>query len=256
MIVLLFGAAIMLPQPQEVAAATCVPSEAGHRSQPPPSHETTIGWSVGGRPIEATTVGSGPDVTLVLGGVHGDEPASPFVVDHLIAYLRAGCSALAGHTAVLVARVNPDGVTRRTRVNALGVDLNRNLPTRDWTARARAPRYNPGPFPGSAPETQALMRLVARTHPCKIITIHAPYHQLNIDGPALALARVMAQYDHYPITTSIGYPTPGSLGDYAGKERGIPTITLELPPLPGTTAWVQNRRALLAAIGFRAPCVR
>ena len=32
----------------------------------------------------------------------------------------------------------------------------------------------------------------------------------------------------YPIEESIGYPTPGSFGTWAGIEREILTITLEL----------------------------
>lgn len=31
-----------------------------------------------------------------------------------------------------------------------------------------------------------------------------------------------------PLQESIGYPTPGSFGTWAGVEKGIPTITLEL----------------------------
>ena len=33
---------------------------------------------------------------------------------------------------------------------------------------------------------------------------------------------------NYPVEESIGYPTPGSFGTYAGVERNIPTITLEM----------------------------
>ena len=32
----------------------------------------------------------------------------------------------------------------------------------------------------------------------------------------------------YPVEESIGYPTPGSFGTWAGIEKGIPIITLEL----------------------------
>ena len=34
--------------------------------------------------------------------------------------------------------------------------------------------------------------------------------------------------NQYKITDDIGYPTPGSLGTWAGWERKIPTITLEI----------------------------
>ncbi|MBY0385631.1 DUF2817 domain-containing protein, partial [bacterium] len=32
----------------------------------------------------------------------------------------------------------------------------------------------------------------------------------------------------YKIEETIGYPTPGSLGTYAGIERNIPTLTYEI----------------------------
>ena len=33
---------------------------------------------------------------------------------------------------------------------------------------------------------------------------------------------------NYPVEENIGYPTPGSFGTWAGIEKEIPTITLEL----------------------------
>ena len=217
-----------------------------------PLREILLGYSVLHRPIMATEFGVGPNVTLVLGGMHGDEPTGTFVVERFIAYLNRHPRLAAGAEVVLVARVNPDGLARSSRVNADGVDINRNFPTRDWGRHAAQPRYNPGPESASEPEAQIVIHLISALRPCRIITIHAPYHQLNIDGPALPLARTMQHFDHYRITTSIGYPTPGSLGTYAGKERQIPVVTLELPPVSGTVAWAQNSRALLAAINL--PC--
>ena len=38
----------------------------------------------------------------------------------------------------------------------------------------------------------------------------------------------MAEANGYPMCQDIGYPTPGSLGSYAGKDLNIPVITLEL----------------------------
>jgi murein peptide amidase A len=214
--------------------------------------EQLLGYSVLHRPITATEYGAGPEVTLVLGGMEGDEPVGSYVVQRLEAYLDRHDSLDASVTAVLVPRVNPDGLARDTRVNARGVDINRNFSTADWRSHAAAPRFNPGPQPASEPETRIVIQLISRLHPCQIITIHAPFHQLNIDGPAMALARAMQQFDHYRITTYIGYQTPGSLGTYAGKERHIPVVTLELPPVSGAVAWAQNRQALLAGIDF--PC--
>lgn len=220
----------------------------------PPRRAFQPGYSVRHRPIMEQQFGLGSNRTLILGGMHGDEPTGSAVVEHLIQTLAAIPRLLDGIEVVLVPKVNPDGLARNTRVNADGVDINRNFPTRDWRPHAIRPRYAPGPKPASEPETRIVMRLIAQVRPCRIITIHAPYHQLDIDGPALPLARAMQRFDHYRITTGIGYPTPGSLGAYAGKERHIPVVTLELPPVSGATAWAENRDALLAAIRF--PCRR
>ncbi len=40
-----------------------------------------------------------------------------------------------GARIVVVRCVNPDGLAHHTRGNARRVDLNRNLPTRDWRSR-------------------------------------------------------------------------------------------------------------------------
>ena len=71
---------------------------------------------------------------------------------------------------------------------------------------------------------------------------------VNYDGPGLRLAEKMAVYNGYPVRGDIGYPTPGSFGNYAGVEKRIPTITLELPRGSFESMWEANRDALLAAI--------
>ena len=73
---------------------------------------------------------------------------------------------------------------------------------------------------------------------------------INFDGPALELARRMSKINHYPVTSDIGYPTPGSFGTYAGIEHNIPTITLELPRQPIHKIWKDNIGALLEAITY------
>ncbi len=60
----------------------------------------------------------------------------------------------------------------------------------------------------------------------------------------------MAKFNGYRVSDSIGYPTPGSLGTYAGVERNIPIITLELPPVSLEESWEQNRDALLEALVY------
>jgi protein MpaA len=125
-----------------------------------------IGHSVQGREIRATRVGDeGAAVNvLVVGDVHGDEPAGEAIVRRLRS------QRVDGVTFWLVRTANPDGRKAGTRQNARGVDLNRNFPWR-WRSGGRG-TYFPGPKAGSEPETQAIMRLVRRVRPQLAIYYH------------------------------------------------------------------------------------
>ncbi|MCH7701476.1 MAG: DUF2817 domain-containing protein [Planctomycetes bacterium] len=160
-------------------------------------------------------------------------------------------------SVVVVPVVNPDGYERRNRRNSRGVDLNRNFPTDDWQRGRRRSRYYGGGCAASEPETRALIRLIERIRPRQIITVHSiSEHRFcnNFDGPGARLARMLARGNGYPVTGSIGYPTPGSFGTWAGVERHIPTVTLELPSHHSPKrCWDDNRAALLAAAATILP---
>src|SRR6478736_2645502 len=84
-----------------------------------------IGHTVDGLPIQATRVGAptAKRVVLVVGEIHGTEPAGIAVVRRLRTMRPPRGVAL-----VLVDSANPDGGRSGTRWNAHGVDLNRNFP--------------------------------------------------------------------------------------------------------------------------------
>ena len=112
-----------------------------------------IGHSVRGRPIVAYERGdrSAP-ATLVVGVIHGSEPAGLAV----IAQLRR--LPLPPHVHLwLVPTVNPDGLAAGTRQNAHGVDLNRNWPAA-WVHTAVS-----GPRPLSEPENRAMRAFILRS---------------------------------------------------------------------------------------------
>ena len=208
---------------------------------------SSIGRSVEGRSIEAYTFSGGTGGTLVLGGMHGDEPKGVYVARRLIGRLGSEVEASA---IVIVPVVNPDGYHLRRRCSANGVDLNRNFPTADWSAGLRRSRNYPGPSEASEPETQAIIELIDTVQPVRIVTIHSINRHRecnNNDGPARALADEMAKHNGYPVTDSIGYPTPGSFGTWAGGEGRIPTVTLELPSHHSPQrCWRDNEEALAA----------
>lgn len=197
--------------------------------------------------MTAYVFGDGANVTMIFGAFHDNEPASPAVVESLRRYLALHPEEWAGRKIILVPVTNPDGRRRSSRVNARGVDLNRNFPG-TWQFTATALRYNPGPTPASEPETQAVMHLVEKYSPDKIISIHQPFYCLNWNGEGgRILAEEMSLHNRYPTTSDIGYPTPGSFGSYIEK-KGISMVTLEMPSTDAATCWRQNRDALLAAI--------
>jgi hypothetical protein len=124
--------------------------------------------SVENRPIqhaEFTSKDSRGKRILVLGLIHGDEPlAGELAIDwsQRLEALRAQKIEPRNSWRV-VPMLNPDGLERQTRMNARGVDLNRNFPTKDWNTNAvkfwkqytkADPRRFPGTEPGSEAETQ------------------------------------------------------------------------------------------------------
>ena len=148
--------------------------------------------------------------------------------------------------------VNPDGFEAHRRENARGVDLNRNFPTMNWGDETLRPSDDPGPAEGSEPETRAILNLVRRERPLKIVSLHDPLRVNNYDGPnGEGLAQAMAVHNRYPVKGYIGYPTPGSFGTWAGAELSIPMVTLEVPRGDPANLWRENRWALVAAIRYR-----
>ncbi len=157
---------------------------------------------------------------LVIGVVHGDEPQGRDLIRN---YLAEEKNSNLGFIPIL----NPDGLILGTRTNANKVDLNRNFPTSNWIG-GQKDSYWGGKEPASEEEIKFLINVINIYSPKLILAIHAPYKVVNYDGDGLIFAQEISKITGYPICEDIGYPTPGSLGTYAGIEKNIPTITLEL----------------------------
>jgi protein MpaA len=185
-----------------------------------------FGYSSMGLPIIAHEFNNnGPEV-LVLGGVHGDEIEGIWAAQGLLKSFLASFSYRLNLT--LIPQFNIEGILNKTRMNARGVDLNRNLPCTDWSPEVKTPRYHPGSAPNSEPENQALVKFLELRPPKFILSLHSWNPMLNINGDCMKQAQVVSALTGYRIDPEMGYPTPGSLGTYAGKERNIPTLTYEI----------------------------
>ncbi len=203
--------------------------------------------SVEGRPmvVRDMPASSGPAMgrVLLLSATHGDEPSSIGTVFRWMDMMARDGTPYEWH---IVPTLNPDGALHQpaTRVNANGVDLNRNLPTNGWATESRdywrrvgfEKRRFPGESAGSEPENQWLAEEIQEFQPNVIISLHAPYGVLDYDGsfpPPEKLGRLnLHRLGVYP----------GSLGNFASHMRGIPVITVELSDArePPNTAEVQR----------------
>jgi hypothetical protein len=121
---------------------------------------TEIGRSVEGRPINAIRVGMGSRMVVVAGAIHGSEGNTTVLVEEMAVRLVDDAESLPRDVSLfLVPGLNPDGLAKRSRYNARGVDLNRNWDTSNWRSdEAASPdgaRGTGGSFPFSEPETAA-----------------------------------------------------------------------------------------------------
>jgi len=177
-------------------------------------------------PITGFKFGSSGPKVLIIGGVHGDEIEGVWCAHGLLKALSSSFPYKLQVT--LIPMLNLDGVLARERRNARGVDLNRNLPSKDWTNNVAQERYFPGTAANSEPENQALVQYLESDKPDVIISLHSWKPMLNINGECRLEADAIAKHTGYIIEETIGYPTPGCLGTYAGLEREMPTLTYEI----------------------------
>ena len=129
----------------------------------------------------------------------------------------------------------PGTPTRRSRAvrreNANGVDINRNFPAKNFDGAGPAG----GGEPLSQPESRAVVDAIDGTSPDLVIVLHSWEGRefINFDGPARPIAEQFSRVQRIA-GHRLGRvrPTPGSLGSYIGRDRGIPLLTVELRRVP------------------------
>ncbi len=237
-----------------------------------------IGKSVQGKDIYALTVGSGPIHVLVTAGVHARENANtPMVMQCLFDFLYASAAGdekkaqiLDEVTLIIVPLVNPDGYqycienrNGKKKTNLNNVDINRNFPCKYWGSKKKTPgNFYPGPYPGSEPETQAIMALFDQYAFAFAVDVHSRAREIicqkggytaedlsthedpeTLNAISISLARYLLEDINYDLVKElkVKFGEEGTLTDYAFT-RGVPTITFE------TLKYRKNRLASPAEI--------
>jgi hypothetical protein len=218
-------------------------------------YQHRIGTSVQGRDLvaESNFDLAAPirpaNITLIIGGLHGDEKATVA----LVATFREACVATGEMRAplVMIPLANPDGFVANSRYNASRVDLNRNCEL-NWQADSFEPA---GPHPWSEPESRAIRDFILAFEPAKIVSLHWALAEIDADGPqstglAHRMWNAMTPEERAPYRIRVAAREagqrpdpegfcPGSFGQWCGYGLRFAgglrpaMITLELPYDPG-----------------------
>jgi predicted deacylase len=226
-----------------------------------------IGYSVQNRPIEAYSFGQGENKYLIVAGIHGGyEGNTVDLANELMVYISQHPEVISsGSTLYIIPDMNPDAVARGrnvdARVNAHGVDLNRNFPTPNWTAdwdHSNCWNDRPttgGTYGGSEPETKAVMNFIGSHHFQAMISYHSAALGVFPGGvPWQAASKDLARR----LSAATGYPYPpidigcvytGTLADWAVENGVGAAVDMELANHRDSD-FSQNLKAMKALVNF------
>jgi murein peptide amidase A len=226
-----------------------------------------IGYSVLNRPIDVYTFGQGENQYLIIAGIHGGyEGNTVDLANQLMVYISQHPEVIpSGSTLYIIPDMNPDAVARGrnvdARVNANGVDLNRNFPTPNWVAdwdHTNCWNDRPttgGAYGGSEPETKAVMNFLISHRIQAMISYHSaalgvfpggdPWQRASKDLAA-ALSKVTG-YPYPPI--DIGCTYTGTLADWAVEHGVGGAVDMELANHQDSD-FNLNLKAMKVLLGF------
>jgi hypothetical protein len=237
---------VVLPEPESVSMAPVEPvfietlcDQVGNKLGSVSTKDCELqqlrhsGMSVQGRSLAYKDYHSDAPLgrVLLIGGIHGDEFSSISLTFRWMEILNEHHSGMFHWRFIPIA--NPDGLLKEEsqRQNSNGVDLNRNFPTDDWENDAhdhwidvtsRNPRRHPGDTGGSEVEKQWIVNQIDSFKPDIIVSIHAPHHLVDYDGPPRAPEKLGS------LSLQRLGVFPGSLGNFAGNDLNLPVVTVEL----------------------------
>ncbi len=187
-----------------------------------------------------------PKRYYIQAGLHGNEELPVTFVTWLVKRIETGKSEvsriLQPHEGLdIVPVANPDGYAQMTRMNAFGINLNRNFGINWGVSREPA-----GAFPMSEPEVRAVAALLKTQNYAFAFDLHgyvpwvvmpsmkAPeggasneLHRARSDLQAL-VKRNLSLLPDYEIKTGMELGDGGAFEDYAFWRTGTPALCLEM----------------------------
>lgn len=213
-----------------------------------PEGEFEIGRSAGNIPITAIRIGNGPKNIVLVGGLHaGFAPATVSLTVDIAQELQDNPELIPSNASVyVVTNANPDSIydpgQLRGRLNANGVDLNRNWDCRwqqDDTFRGELIEGVGGDEPFSEPETAALSEWLLELNPVAVIFWQARANNGLVsaggceEDPQVSapLAELYSDRSGYPLDDFERLTQQPVNGDAVNwlDSQGIPAVSILLP---------------------------
>ncbi|MDY7231664.1 M14 family metallopeptidase [Hyalangium rubrum] len=244
---------VRLPERPPLPLVRHAQVEAWVRRLPPDLFQVEVaGHSVEGRALYHVQVGQGPRQVLLWSQMHGDEPTATTALFEVFEYVRRYREhprvqeLLSTLTLHAVPMLNPDGAERFQRVNAQGIDINRDalrLQTPEGrTLKALRDRLQPSI--GFNLHNQDWRTSVGTSGKPASISLLAPaFDAARSDNPGRLLAKKLCAV----IRDAVEALVPGQVGRYSdafevrafGDNMGLwgtPAVLIETGPWAGIDA--------------------
>src|SRR5574341_450230 len=207
----------------------------------PDAPSFSIGESWEGREITVWQFGDGPYTIVMVGGIHGGYEENTVRLAHMLVshFEQNPQDVLPGIHLMIIPAANPDGLTRGDtlagRLNAHGVDLNRNWGC-EWQDRAflRQTPVSPGTRPFSEAETLALRAFFIAVEPAAVIFYHSAIGAIFMGACGDStpgedwMPQALQNATGYPYYEEFGfYEVTGDATNWLA-ERGVPSAVVEL----------------------------
>lgn len=206
-----------------------------------------FGISAQGKPITGYVFGSGDDVTLMFGSIHGNEMGTADLLSTLVDYIRENPISVAPDKRVIIIPIiNPDGYYDRTdKLNANEVNLNLNFGTSDWAMYGSEGQYA-GTEAWSEPESRVLRAVVEKYLPDRMIAYHSNGSLVNpeFSDASSDLAWWYAVESGYYYYADPAWDYSGTATKWFEETYAKPAITIELND-HYLNDWEMNRTPML-----------